>query len=695
MRRTPTGRSTSIAALLVAALVLAACAQNQDSSPGGPPAPAASGATTGASAPVGAPGEGAPGEGRPGAYADTIVVALGGEVGFMSNAADDAATEQVTALVYAGLYVADASLAPVPNLADEPCGVSEDGLTWTCTLREGLKFHDGQPITAEDVVYTYQLGMSEHCRYAPAVCSRIRPVIASVAATDDATVVFGVVRPHAPFAVDGLADIGIESKSVIEAAYGDFQQAAEGVSVEGLSERFGQLSAAIAAGDQAACNGLIEAAQATVTGLGGAMPQRASHEVAGAFDACAYIGAVGALIASAATSLSLEGTDAVAAAYPLLGFNRDPVGSGPYMLETYDPGYGVTLSAFPDWWDGEAATASLEMPIVTNPEVAAQALAAGELDWVSDVSSASRESLRSAEAVTLLEYNGGGKFALLYQLHPSIELSDGTQWQGFFYDRALRKAVQHCIDKAALVGAATGGTGVAIETDVPPASWAFNPELEVIERDVDAAIDFIESDATVHTWTRGADGIFVNENGARLSAAVQVRSGQTDRIDFMNALAAQVEDCGIEIVVEPQDFQTVLRPALVWPHVAPGQSTPWQAYFSGFGDAMDPDPSAMLHGSQCSGQDRPDASNFICFQNADLDRLIEAGLRETDADARAEIYRQYQALVQEEQPYLIAWSYLGADAVDSNLAYVDGELPIGTPNWDWQPHRLVLREASP
>ena len=263
MRRTPTGRSTSIAALLVAALVLAACAQNQDRSPGGPPAPAASGAATDAG-----PSEGAPGEGGPGAYPDTIVAALGGELGFMSNAADDAATEQVTALVYAGLYVADASLAPVPNLAAEPCGVSEDGLTWTCTLREGLKFHDGQPITAEDVVYTYQLGMSEHCRYAPVVCSRIRPVIASVAATDDATVIFGLVRPHAPFALDGLAGIGIESKAVIEAAYGDFQQAAQGVSVEGLSERSGQLSAAIAAGDQAACNGLIEAAQATVTGLG-------------------------------------------------------------------------------------------------------------------------------------------------------------------------------------------------------------------------------------------------------------------------------------------------------------------------------------------------------------------------------------------------------------------------------------------
>ena len=675
---------TAAATLVAGALILAACAQSQDVSPSGlqaPSEPARPGASAGA-------GEGGD------SYADTIVAALGGEVGFMSNAANDAATEQITSLIYAGLYTADASMAPVPNLAADMCEVSEDGLTWTCTLREGLQFHNGEPITAEDVAYTYQLGISPNCRYAPGVCSSLGRVLESASASGERTVVFQLVTPYAPFALYGLARIGVESKAVIEAAYAAFAAASQAVSVEALTEQSDQLSAAAVVGDQVACTPLIEAAEATVTELGGALPPRGAYEFAGDFDECAYIGAVQALVLNAATSLTLEGTDAVAAAYQLLSFNRDPVGSGPYALETYDPGYGVTLSAFAGWWDGEAATTNFNMPIIADVEVAAQALAAGEVDWVSGLSPTARASVEAAESVTTLEYNGGGLFALMYQMHESIELPGGTEWQGFFYDRALRRAVQHCIDKPALVAAVTGRNGVPIETDVPPASWAFNPELDAVERDVEAAVDFIENQATVHTWRRGDDGIYVNEAGERLAAVVYVRTGQTDRIDFMNALAAQVEDCGIEILLEPHDFQTVLRPSAIWPHVAPGQPAPWDAYFAGFGDTMDPDPSALLHSSQCSSEERPEGSNFICFENEDIDLLIESGLAETDADARAEIYRQYQALIQEEQPYLLAWSNVKADAVDANLAYVDGELPSGAPNWDWRPHKLVIREGT-
>lgn len=52
--------------------------------------------------------------------------------------------------IYETLYTLNADYEPVPMLA-ESVDISEDGLTYTFNLREGVKFHNGEEMTAEDV----------------------------------------------------------------------------------------------------------------------------------------------------------------------------------------------------------------------------------------------------------------------------------------------------------------------------------------------------------------------------------------------------------------------------------------------------------------------------------------------------------------------------------------------------------------
>lgn len=63
---------------------------------------------------------------------------------------------------------------------------SDDGLTYTFTIREGVKFHDGQPLTAKDVAFTYNLVMA-HEDF-PTLHSYTEHFV-SVEAPDDKTVV--------------------------------------------------------------------------------------------------------------------------------------------------------------------------------------------------------------------------------------------------------------------------------------------------------------------------------------------------------------------------------------------------------------------------------------------------------------------------------------------------------------------------
>lgn len=67
-----------------------------------------------------------------------------------------AADADITRVVFDGLYYFDQELNIVPNLAAEAPRLSPDGKEYTIKLRENVLWHDGQPFTADDVVYTLQ-----------------------------------------------------------------------------------------------------------------------------------------------------------------------------------------------------------------------------------------------------------------------------------------------------------------------------------------------------------------------------------------------------------------------------------------------------------------------------------------------------------------------------------------------------------
>jgi len=686
MRRT---KWNALAFLFSGALVLAAC--------GG------TGTSEAPSSDEPAPGSEEPaptGSATTGEFADTITMALDAQVGQMSNANTDVPTGRITALIYDYLYQLDETLTPIPMLASDLCEVSEDEITWTCSIVDNGFFHNGDPITVDDVVYTYQLAISENCTFNPSVC--LGPFAESAEALDDTTVEFTLIDPYAPFATSILTAIGIESKAVIEAAYEEYAGGTEGLAAEDVQAAIDELTAASTAEepDSAACEAASAAAAEILTETGvefGSADDFVAEDDPETADVdetsdgqCGFADSLITPLTAIAGSLTSEGTDAVAAAYQLLSFNSEPVGSGPYQLDSCTL-EGCVLTAFADYWQGAPITQTIEMPIFTDVATAANALAAGELDWVNDLTPDARAAVAGAVedgSLKLAEYNDFGHYEMQYNMHEAIPLPDGSEFQGWFFDLNLRQAVQNCIDKASLVEIATDGNGVPVEADVPPASWAFNADLVAVERNVEAAKALIES-ATVHTWTMGDDEVYVNENGDRLSALVLVRAGQQDRIDFMNLLAEEVAECGIEIIVEAADFQTVLSASLEWPHIPPGKDEPWHAYFGGWGVGADPDPYALFHSSQCTSPEQIGTYNYVCLQDDEIDRLIEEGLAVSDQDARTEIYLEYQVRLQELQPYLFAWSNINADGLSAGMQYDDGELELDSPLWGWQRHKLA------
>lgn len=96
---------------------------------------------------------------------------------------------QVLENIFDTLVEPDENLEMQPALA-ESWEVSEDQLTWTFTLREGVTFHDGSEFTSADVVYSYQRIIDEELANAWRF-----DAVESVEATDDYTVEIHVSAP--------------------------------------------------------------------------------------------------------------------------------------------------------------------------------------------------------------------------------------------------------------------------------------------------------------------------------------------------------------------------------------------------------------------------------------------------------------------------------------------------------------------
>lgn len=91
------------------------------------------------------------------AYGDILVR---GDIGDASNLipllASDTASHNICGMVYNGLVKYDKDMNIVGDLA-ESWDISQNGMIITFHLRKGVKWHDGQPFTAADMLYTYQV----------------------------------------------------------------------------------------------------------------------------------------------------------------------------------------------------------------------------------------------------------------------------------------------------------------------------------------------------------------------------------------------------------------------------------------------------------------------------------------------------------------------------------------------------------
>ncbi|HEX5543497.1 MAG TPA: ABC transporter substrate-binding protein [Micromonospora sp.] len=303
----------------------------------------------------------------------------------------------------------------------------------------------------------------------------------------------------------------------------------------------------------------------------------------------------------------LTGTDINTAA-----FNRKPVGTGPYKVESFSE-EKLTLVANEAYWGKAPAIKRVTMAFIGDDSVRAARLRSGELDGAV-LPAKIADSLGDLPGYRRWDNSSADYRVISVPMqHPVLG------------DPAVRRALDHAVDRQAMLTALMNGQGKpAFGLVSPDAETWFDPELNrpatpdtaAAERELEAA-----------GWVVDNDGIRTR-NGEPASFTLMYPAGDSLRKDLATAVASDARKIGLDVQLAGLDWSAI-TPRLGKDAIIYAGGAPY-------------DPDFDLYDALHSSRVGKGWANPGRYANPAVDDLLEQARRSGDDRERSNLYRQIQ-----------------------------------------------------
>ncbi|KWX70170.1 peptide ABC transporter substrate-binding protein [Paenibacillus jilunlii] len=390
--------------------------------------------------------------------------------------------------------------------------ISEDGLTYTFVLRDGLKFSNGTDVTAEDAVFS----LNRHLKVGGPL--EISAKVATVKAQDKQTLVITLKEPYTPF----ISELSNFSNGI-------------------LPNNFG---------------GVAEAE-----------------------------------------------------------FFKKPVGTGPFVVESWDPAGDLTFTKNPNYWqEGKPYIDKLVYKLIEDDSQAINQLKAGEVNAIESLALQNANEIKNGTDTAVLT-NGSWVTEQLFF----------NTLDEHFKDVHVRRALALALDRDGLTKALTFGYAKTANSLLPVTiPYNANDTIKSLNFNVDEAKAELAKSAF-------PDGF---------STKLLVASGNSTRAQEAQIIQAAGQNIGIKIEIESVELAAFRERFFAY------------------------DFAAMLNSGQA---DSPEANSILAFQtdpegfsksywthytNDEVTKLLHEGQKTADGDGRAEIYSKLLQTLADEVPYI-------------------------------------------
>ena len=321
-------------------------------------------------------------------------------------------------------------------------------------------------------------------------------------------------------------------------------------------------------------------------------------------------------------------------------FFKNPIGTGPYKLESWDVGQAITMVKNEAYFAGAAKIDTIIFKIVTDDNAKALQLKEGTLD-LAQVTPKDAQNFKNAKDLTVYDMATADYRGILYNFW-------NEYWQ---VNGDLIPAISYCIDRQAIVDAVLLGEGFVAYSPIQLNEYNYEGVEQYTYNLEKAEAAFLAAGCV-----KDAEGYWCR-NGQRISFTINATPGDQVRIDMAQIAAQQLQEAGLDVKAN-----------------VPAEGIDWggqECCIIGWGSPYDADD----HTYKVFGTDA--GANYCGYSNEEVDKWLKMARQTGDPSQRAEYYKQFQIALAAAPAYTY-FCYIDAMFIaDSSIKGIDAETVLG------------------
>ncbi len=320
----------------------------------------------------------------------------------------------------------------------------------------------------------------------------------------------------------------------------------------------------------------------------------------------------------------------------------DEIGAGPYKITEVVPGESITMVRNDDYWDGspkgKASIGTVIFKTVPDAEAQIAQLLTGEIDWIWDVPKDKAHDLAGSGQVQVVNAK---TFRISYLTMDRAGRSGKDIASNPFFDKRVRQAVAHAIDREAIAKQLVGEASEAVHSACYPAQFGCTQDVPQYAYDPDKS-------RVLLTEAGFPDGFTTDIYAYR-------------QREFTEAVMGFLARVGIKTNLKYMQYKA-LR-GLVWDGKAPFHQMTWGSY-------------SMADASAITSHFFKHGRDDYCLDD-DIRNWLEIADTSVDPAVRETNYQKALAKIQSELCWLPMFTYAKYYAFSNDVDFMptDDEIP--------------------